>query len=387
MNNQNNGLPQGVITSSTLNNNQPATNEKKKMAIKKPSFNKKTIIIIVAVILVLFLVVKLFSSGKKLFGNNDQQNEEEQLIQVDLPTEWGKTYALAAQSIYSTYETDRFDMAFINLDFINEPEMIIKYKDKTDKEFIVVYYIDQRNGKAKESKHFGNADIKLIYSLLDGESNFYLNIINSNKYGTYTLLSKVIAGTVVTPDISAKNDKELNAFIENYVVANYSILYYQVKLDNYAENFTTMYDRYEKYSQEIKEMREELTEKYASEVSKKNDDKPYLLAGRYQLTYGDYEYEEISNDETDNVASSYSNTIVTLNRDGTVVVKGITYNYILNGNLLTLDNGLTMTVDKDDHFVLSDEGGVGFACKNPYDATKEEGNKEATPTEEKKTEE
>ena len=372
MDNQNNGLPQGVITSNTLNPQTPVQ-EKKKLAFKKPNLNKKTIIIIVAVVVGCFILFNLFSGAKGLLNKNNQQPEEEKIIEVDLPTEWGKNFAIAAQSLYKTYEIDRFDIAFINLDFANEPEMIVKYKDKTDKEFIVVYHIDQRNGKAKESKHFGNADIKLIYSLIDGEAEFYINIINSNKYGTYTLLSKVIAGTVNNPDVSAMNDKELNAFIEKYVVANYSIVFYQVKKDNYEENFKTMYGRYDKYAEEVNNQVQELKDKYGSEVKKETDDKPYLVTGNYHLTYGDYEYEAVkATKKAEEAESSYANTIITLRADGTVVIKGLSYKYTVSGNLLTLENGWTIKVDDDDHFVLSDEGGNKFVCKEPYEEPKVE---------------
>ena len=372
MDNQNNGLPQGVITSSTLNSQPTAAPQKKKLAFKKPNLNKKTIIIIVAVVVALFVVVNLFSSGKKLFNKNNNQQQENQIIEVDLPTEWGKTFALEAQKIYTTYETDRFDIAFINLDFANEPEMIIKYIDKAKKENIVIYSIDQRNGRVKESKHFGSADIKLLYSLVDGDAAFYINIIKSNKYGTYTLLSKVIAGTVVNPDILATNDKEVNAFAEKYVVANYSIVFYQVKKDNYAENFKTMYERYDKYAQEVKDKINELKDKYGKEEEKTTDDKPYLVTGNYYLTYGDYEHEPVSNKKMDDVESTYANTIATLNKDNTIIIKGITYKFTVGGNVLTLENGWTIKVDKENHFVLSDEGGTAFICKDPYDRKNEE---------------
>lgn len=388
MNNGNNNIPQGVITSSTLNpqqnnsnNNNVQPQTKKKLSIKVPQMDKKKIVLLVLLLFVGFIVFCFVSSGKgKTLFNKNKEAEEYKVVEVDVDTEWGKEYGKIAQELYKEKEINRFDMAFINLDDLREPEMIVKYLDAEEKEFIRIYHIDDRNGKAKVSKDFGKADIKLLFSLVDGKSDFYLNIRNENKYGTYTLVSKIVAGTVVAPDIQATNEKQLNAFTEDFVVADYAIIYYEVKKDNFLENFKTMYGRYEKYSEELANTKLELFQKYNESVKKKVDEKPYLVTGSYHLTYGDYDFVPQMNVDGSYIESKYSGTTIVLKNDGTLSIGGVPYKYSINGNVLTLDNGFTIKVNEDDHFILSDEGGSLFVCKNPYVMPEEDddGNKKET---------
>ena len=366
MDNKNSNLPQGVITSDKVNPQNNPVGEKK-VKIKIPKVNKKTIVIAAVAVLVIFVIFCFFKSGKvsNIFGGGNKE-EEDKVIEVDVSTEWGKAYALEAQKLYKEKEIDHFDMAFINLDDFNEPEMIIKFTDENEKEYTRIYHIDSTSKQVQVSKEFSNAEIKYIYSLLDGDSFFYLNIKRDNKYGTYTLCSKIVAGTVVAPDISATNEKQLNQFADNYVVANYSIVYYEVKKDNYAENFRTMHDRYDKYSEEIFDLKYEMKDKYQKDNKKIIDEKPYLVTGNYHLTYGDYSHVPSIGADGKEVDSSFAGTTITLKNDGTVIVKGFTYKYTVTGNVLNLNNGSTITVKDFDFFVISDDGGNNFKCNNPY---------------------
>ena len=365
----NNDLPQGVITNDNVNasQQQPSTDGKKKFTFKKPNLSKKQIIIIALVFFVAFILYCFFASGKgaKVFGNNNSK-QDDKIINVDVDTEWGKEYATEIQSIYKEKEINSFDIAFINLNDMDEPELIVKYVDSYDKEFIKVFYIDPKNGRVRVTKEFSNADIKMLYSLIDGTSDFYLNIITSKKYGTYTLFSKILAGTVVGADINATNEKQLNEFADKYIVADYEIVYYQVKKDKFAENYKTMYERHEKYENEIIELKQKLKEQYQNMTKKDVDEKPYLVTGNFHLTYGEYEHVPVKDINNQDITSSYAGTTIILNNDKTINIKGIVHKFIVNGNVLTIDNGSTIKVNSDDNFVLNEEGGTLFKAKNPY---------------------
>ena len=373
----NNELPKGVITSDKLNNaDQPVETSKKKFNFKKPNFNninKKKLLLIVVILFVVFILYCFFASGKgKQIFNNTATEEENKIIEVDVDSDWGKEYALGAQTLFEEKEIDVFDVAFIDLDNKGEPEMIIKYLDKTQKEYLKILYLDPRNSKVKYSKDFNNADIKLIYSLIDGDSDFYLYISNDKKYGTYTLTSKIVGGTAFAPDIKATNEKELNEFVENYVVSDFEIVYYQVKKENYAENFKTMYERVEKYAKEISEEKSSLDKKYKDQVKKKIDENPYLVTGYYHLTYGEYDYI-VSADSTTgysddgaNQDNNAINMVIVLNNDGTIKIDGVSYKYSVNSSVLYIDNGSSIRVIANDKFILSDDGGMTFESRNPY---------------------
>ena len=189
MDNQNNGLPQGVITNSTVGNNTPApaqapaatpatgTVQNKAPGTKK-KVNSKTIIIAVVIIAIIFVGYSMMG-GKKKIGKNQAKNQEQQkvIVEVDVGTEWGNKYASLVQNVYYDYGIDTFDVTFIDLDFKGEPEMVVQYYNKDiDRTITIVYYVDAATKNVNITKQFNNSSLKLLYSLEDGYSEWYIYV-------------------------------------------------------------------------------------------------------------------------------------------------------------------------------------------------------------------
>ncbi len=378
MENQNNETPQGLITNETVKAPevapQPTAPAKKKLSFK---MNKTTLIvlIVVVVLLVIFAAGSL-KSGNGILGLGKKNNVDPNakvIVDVDVETTWGKKYGERVQDLYYGFlfdgrETniDRFDLTFVNVDFLDAPEMLVKYKDKNDKEYLIVYYFDAKN-RLKESKHFSNSDVKMLYSFELGQADWYVYIAKDNRYGTYTRLSKVVAETVNAPDIKVTNDTEVNAFSENYAISDYKLVFYEIKKESFQENFKTIYDRYYDYANEIDAHRDKLKEEYGKEEKKEYDENPYVKIGGYNLVYGDYKYEPMKTVDGREIKSSYADTIITINRDKTFTIGGKTMKYTVNGNIVTFDDNTYLKILKNDEFTYSVEGGILFKAVKPFD--------------------
>ena len=397
MDNQNKETPQGLITNETVKQEQqvpvspvPQTQAKPTQPVKGKKFNfkmdKKTLIIVAIVVVVLMIVFALSGKGGKgLFGggkNNQVDPNAKNIVAVDVDTTWGKKYAEVSQELFYNYlldgkeqNIDRFDVAFINVDFTDAPEMLIKYRDVNNKEYFLMYYYNKKN-RLKESKHFTSFDIKLLYSYQDGDANWYVNIINGNinKYGTYTMLSKVVAETVIAPDIKATNDKELNDFSENYAVSDYKIIFYEVKKESFEKDYRTIYDRVYEYANAIDAEKENLKNQYGKEEKKEIDTKPYLVVGNYKLVYGDYKYSPMKRVDGSFIESKYSNTTIKINNNKTISIGNTVHKYTMNGNVINLDDGSVIKVSENDEFTFDVEGGILFKAVRPYDYFNPENN-------------
>ena len=367
--NENNNIPQGLITNDKINLENKVSENAPKNKVKINFSNKGNMKIILGVVIIAIVAIVLYTlmSEKKLgIFNKNKAPEPVEIVALDLDTRWGKEYSVVAQNVYEQQEVDKIDVSFINLDFTDEPEMIIKYLDAAEKEYMVIYSIDNVTGTPKNTKTFSNATLLMMFSLKDGDCEWYLNIASGKKYGTYTRLSKIISGTVKSTDEDVRTDKALSEFNERYIKSEYKIVYYQVNKDKFEENFRTIYGRFNEYDDKIFEEKKNLESGNAENVIKRHDEGEFFDTGGYYLSFGQYDYVPVKNAEGVEVTSKYNQYVITINRDGTFSMNGEIHKYEVHGEYITLDNAESIRVIDNNTIIYDVEGGIKFTAHDPY---------------------
>ena len=325
------------------------------------------------IVLLALLVLVIFGGGYYFMGKskmpmvnnnpnngNPEGNAEANIIKIETGSKWADEYSVQLQKYYDTF--DAVDVTFIDLNFDDTPEMIVKYTEDK-KENIQIFYFTEKTNSVTSTKAFPNSDIELIYSLYDGKSRFYLHIKNTDKYGTYTEAPRLIAGTVYKVDIEATNDKAVTDFKEHYVVSDYKLTYYEVKKDSFEENFKTILERKDRYASEISEARDKLEEENEDRVEKIVDDKDSLESANFKLVYGKYLPDE------NRITDGSINDNIYLNNDGTLKIGSKEYRFDLQTNYLILDDGTRFKIIGNDSFMIEDNGGIIYRAENPINMT------------------
>ena len=356
-----------ATNTSTVNPTNTVNDQMIAPPVPKKKVNNK-IIMLALIVLVIFGIGYYAMNNKntpvlKNDSNVVDEKKDEEVIKLDTGTKWGDEYAIQLQNFFKNF--DSVDIAFIDLDFNDVPEMIVKFSEDK-KESLQVFYISEKTNSVTSSKAFANSEIKLIYSLYEGVSRFYLHIRTSDKYGTYTEAPRILQGTVYKTDIEAANDNQVNEFKTHYVVSDYDITYYEVKKESFEDNFKTMYERIDRYSSEISEKRDDLDKENKDKIEKKIDKNDSLSIADYKLVYGKYIPDETK--ITD--GTIYDN--IYLNNDGTIKIGNKVYRYEFSSNIITLENGTRIKVLGNDHFMTESDGGIVYYSENPINMTDDE---------------
>lgn len=336
--------------------------------LKNPTFqvkgnNKKILLIAVGMIAVigLFLLLINTKTGKKIFGPNNTETGEVEIIKVETSKKWGDKYAKALQEYFykeaeieingekiQKYQPTEFEIAFIDFEFDETPEMIVKYKEQDAKETIKIFLIN--NNEVSETKNFSSADFRLIYSINKKDIKWYLYITSptSKKYGSYTNMSKVLNSTARDSDIKTTTDVEVTTFNVNYVTADFRASYYNVRKESIADDFKAAVLRYDTTNKEAEERKKEVLDNYSS-ISNNNEDKnDYIKVKGFILPYGEYvtEIEVIEKGEV----TGKREEIITLNKDKTLTVNGEKIKFNNYEDRIILENKLQLEVVKDKTF-------------------------------------
>ena len=335
-------------------------------AKSKKKVNNK-VVLLALIVLIVFGIGYYYMGNKKnpVMKKNPTPTSnatEKKINKIETGVEWGDEYSVEAQRFFDTF--DAIDVAFVDLDFNDSPEMIVKYTEEK-KTSLQVFYLTTSKA-VSSSKAFANAELNLIYSLIDGKSRFYVHVKTSDKYGIYIETEKIIAGTVKKGDIETYNDKQVSAFKENYVVSNYDVTFYEVKKGSFAENFKTMIDRYERYNNEIEDEKDKLEEDNKANVVKKDDDNDSLITYEYKVAYGKYTPDEL------HITDGSINPNVYINKDGTITIGEETFRFEVNSLALVLENGKEFTVIGNDAIRYEDNGGIIYRAENPINMTEKE---------------
>lgn len=310
----------------------------------KKNNKKKMIIIIIAVVVVIigFLLVnnKMPSIGNK----NKAVPGEETKINVETGSNWGNSYAFYVQDYFK--DRDTIDLAFIDINFDDVPEMIIKYKDTNNQEVIKI--MQYANNEVSESKEFRNASFRLIYQIKEKDVRWYLFINSMGKYGTFTEVTKICNGTAFDSDIKYTNDKEIASFNKNFISSEYKFVYFPIEKESFEKDMKNAVSKFD--NKELNEVVAKLKEdnKNLEPEEEIIDDNPAFNVGEYSLTYGTYfvEVDVYTNGEISGTEKRY----ITINRNKTLTINGEVISFKVFSNTVILSNGVSFIVSNNDVF-------------------------------------
>ena len=322
-----------VVTATQSVAEQSSTKPKKKV--------NKTLIIILIIVVIFGGTMLLMNQDGKAPVNGPVEEEKEKVI-YNIGTDWGDkyfTYLMESKSELTTYE-----VAFIDVDFDDVPEMFVKYIDNTDKEALKIFYIAE-DEDVYETKAYRDFRIRFIYSLANKTTNWYLYINSSQHYGTYTMLSKIIDEMAFDADIKATNDSLLIQYGKQYYDTDYQPVFYNIKSNNQEGDFKDFVGKYSTYKQKVEDEKVKVETKYADyeykeEVKVEKDS--VGLAGR-TYKYGNYYGHVIA--DPDNEIQEHISSLV-LNKNGTIIIDGVleTYTVTDKGSIVTASNKVILLV-------------------------------------------
>lgn len=360
-NNQVNNVPNANQQNNQVNGVQPSNNFSLNNQNNKPfKLKKKPNLLIILIILLVIGGIAYFIFTKVNIITTQPKDKEEEIekIKVDTGESWGDKYALYVQDLLLT--VDRFDITYIDFNDDNIPEAIVKYS--TDTEDDLIYILTINNDEVSATKVFHNASFKLLYSTLTDEVNWYIYIKREDKYGAYTLMSKILAGTALDSDIKATNDKEIATFNANYVASPYEQKYYEVKESSFADDFKTSVSKYDDYLTDTNDAITKLfDDNKATTTTPELDDNDYITINNFVLHYGEYvtEVPKYENGEQIGVDEK----VVVINRDGTITDGDEVIKFQVFTSSIVLENNISFKVIKDDIFVYGTGTGLTYKLK------------------------
>lgn len=283
-----------------------------------------TLVVIIGMVVLFGGVILLMNQGAS--GNHVFQGEgegEEEIIVVKTGTDWGNkylSYMMREKPDLTTYE-----ISFVNLNESSEPEMLLKYKDNNGVDTLKMLYI--ADGDVYETKYYHNYKLRYIYSLQDKSTEWYIFISTNKNYGNYTMLSKIIDKMAFDADIKTTNDSELIEYGKKYYDSDYQLIFYTVKEGQHEENYRTFITKYDTYDKQMKDTASKLLEKYkdVEYVPDVPEELPNITFGGREYYYGNY-YASIPAKQ--DVEGSFPHTaVLTFNKNKTIIIEGILYNY------------------------------------------------------------
>ena len=288
-----------------------------------------TLIVIVGIVILfggVMLLMNQGTSGNNNFQGENVREEQEEKIVVNTGTDWGNlylTYMISKKPDLLTYE-----ISFIDTNKDNIPEMLLKYKDNNDVDTLKMLYIV--DDEVYETKYYHNYKIRYIYSLQSKESEWYIFISTNKNYGTYTMIKKIIDKMAFDADIKTTNDTELIDYGKKYFDSDYKLVFYTVKEGQHEKNYRTFITKYDTYAKQIEDTHNNLYEKYKGVVVTGNNptESDNVTFGGKQFYYGDY-YASIPATEEGVFAHT---AVLTFNKNKTLIVEGILYNYEYKGD-------------------------------------------------------
>ena len=302
----------------------------------------KTLIIVLVLVVVLGGVMLLLSSGNDdggNFGGEDTGETEE--VKVNVGSDWGNLYL--TYMINKHPEILEYEISFIDVDYNGVPEMLYKYKDKSDQETLRILYIIE--DEVYETRTYKNYKLKYIYSLKDKTIDWYIYLTTKKQYGTYTMLSKIINDMAFDSDIKATTDSELVAHGKKYLATDYQPVCYYIKEDKRESDFKDFVSKYETYNDKVNKLKDDTIDKYKDYIYKEEVvvTKDFInIAGR-EFKFGNY-YGKVPASVEKGTSERVS--AITLNSNNTIIVDGTLYNFTpeLNKNFLNVDGNVGVEV-------------------------------------------
>ena len=311
----------------------------------------KTLIIVLVLVVIFGGVMLMMNQGTNPNNNSNGGEVKEEEIKVNTGSKWGDLYLTYMEK--NKKDLDTYEIAFIDVDYDDTPEMFLKYTDKTDVESLKILYIE--DDSVYETKYYHDYRIRYIHSLKDHTTDWYLFLTTTKHYGTYTMISKMIDNMAFDSDIKATNDNELIQYGKRYYDTDYEIVFYNIRRDSHEDDYRDFVAKYEGYNKKVLETKENIEEKYKDYVVKEEVvvvRDTVNLAGR-EYKYGNY-YAEIPLNEEDNIPA-HTGAIV-LNKNGTMIVDGTLYTYTINTDKGMLDLGPGVSISLEGSNIFSYNG-------------------------------
>lgn len=291
----------------------------------KKKVNKTLIIIIVFVVIFGGVMLLMNGGGNNALGG--EVPEEEKEIKVNVGTKWGNQYL--TYMIKNKTDLEKYEISFVDFNNDDTPEMLLQYIDNSDLKALKILYV--ADDEVYETKYYHDYRIRYIYSLKSKSTDWYLFLTSSKHYGSYTMLSKIVDSMAFDSDIKARNDNELIKYGKEYFDTDYSLVFYNVEKDSSEDDFKNFIAKYDDYNKKMLDTKKKVEEKYkdvevTEEVVEEETDTIYL-AGRV-YNYGNYYAYITPSSESELEQEPYTGAI-TLNRDGTIIVEGVLYEYEL----------------------------------------------------------
>lgn len=311
----------------------------------------KTLIIVLVLVVIFGGVMLMMNQGTNPNNNSNGGEVKEEEIKVNTGSKWGDLYLTYMEK--NKKDLDTYEIAFIDVDYDDTPEMFLKYIDKTDVESLKILYIE--DDSVYETKYYHDYRIRYIHSLKDHTTDWYLFLTTTKHYGTYTMISKMIDNMAFDSDIKATNDNELIQYGKRYYDTDYEIVFYSIRRDSHEDDYRDFVAKYEAYNKKVLETKEKIEEKYKDYVVKEEVvvvRDTVNLAGR-EYKYGNY-YAEIPLNEEDNIPA-HTGAIV-LNKNGTMIVDGTLYTYTINTDKGMLDLGPGVSISLEGSNIFSYNG-------------------------------
>lgn len=291
------------------------TDDLKPKKKKKITIDKKTMIvlgIVLVIVVVIFIAANKDSAIGNLFSN------EEEITTISTGSKWGDAYANYLKE--NIEGISKYDVSFIDLNGDDTPEMLFKYLDENNEDTLRIYYLYR--DEVLVTKIYHNYSLHLLYSVINKDADWYIYIDNGYGYGAYTNLGKIVDGTARDSDIKARNDKEVEIYKRAYVDSKYKISFYEIKSDDFINDFTTYVSKYTDYKTKNEDAITTLISENSGLVYEEkidnnlsDTDESFVING-YRLYYGNY----YGNTELGQV-------VLTVNEDRTITYLGDKYSY------------------------------------------------------------
>jgi hypothetical protein len=176
----------------------------------------------------------------------------------DLP-KWSNTY----KEYFQEYSKDRssYDVSFIDLDFDDEAEVIIKYTENNNVTYEIVDLLEDDD---VSFKYDNVTDIIMVYSFTDNNVSWFMNssLEDSSLY-------LVDIGKRLNNDTNYELHLDYDSLMEfksNHFNISYSIGYTNVNFRTYEKNIAEAIKLYEQEKEEIDNLANGAVEKYSDVI-------------------------------------------------------------------------------------------------------------------------
>lgn len=209
-------------------------------------------------LIVLIVVLSVIGFIVFLDMSSEDKKAKEPNYFNDLP-KWSNTY----KEYFQEYSKDRssYDVSFIDLDFDDEAEVIIKYTENNNVTYEIVDLLEDDD---VSFKYDNVTDIIMMYSFTDNNVSWFMNssLEDSSLY-------LVDIGKRLNNDTNYELHLDYDSLVEfksNHFNISYSIVYTNVNFRTYEKNIAEAIKLYEQEKEEIDNLANGAVEKYSDVI-------------------------------------------------------------------------------------------------------------------------